>query len=118
MHPDRKRANFSQLSEYYKQYKFNALKDENNKQEAMNGLERQPLENHANTDTNINDLWTSTKKILQKVTENEIGYNRKQFKKPWMTEEVYNMINERRAAKATNNKNKYTKLTKICTEKL
>lgn len=55
-------------------FQFSSLKEE---QEMMNELERPLLENQANTYTNINDLWETTKNIIQEVTLKEVEYNKK-----------------------------------------
>src|ERR1043165_6219074 len=46
-----------------------------------------------------NDLWEDVKTILLDVAEATIGYKKKQKCKPWITNETYELITEKRAAR-------------------
>ena len=50
-----------------------------------------------NRGMNINQRWTEFKGVVQRSAQEHIGYERKErIKKPWITREIINKIDERR----------------------
>uniref|UniRef100_A0A8D8YQU9 Craniofacial development protein 2 n=1 Tax=Cacopsylla melanoneura TaxID=428564 RepID=A0A8D8YQU9_9HEMI len=53
----------------------------------------------------IEAKWKDIKQTLEKKAEEIVGYKRNDIKKPWITEEIVNLIEERRQAKKDHSEN-------------
>ncbi|KAK9879437.1 hypothetical protein WA026_006507 [Henosepilachna vigintioctopunctata] len=101
-----------------KRYNIRTLKEPDKRDNLIEALKESFEANMPSDDQTEEECWKTIETNIKATTEKALGYIRHEARKPWMTKEILNRMEDRRIAKLENNDIKYKQINKDIRNKI